>query len=122
MKKCRVKHCFLSFSRVCSNGHGLIRKYGLNICRQCFREYAPDIGFKKVILFTSTFATRLMSFDVGFRLRDFFPVHLILLSLEDIRLPIIFLILFSGSFSYYIYVVLFPQNIATTSFGKCSYN
>eukprot|EP00794_Sanderia_malayensis_P017675 gene17675-19437_t len=33
--------------RVCSNRHGLIRKYGLNICRQCFREYAPDIGFKK---------------------------------------------------------------------------
>ena len=33
--------------RVCSNLHGLIRKYGLNLCRQCFREYAPDIGFKK---------------------------------------------------------------------------
>jgi len=26
----------------------LIRKYGLNICRQCFREKADDIGFKKV--------------------------------------------------------------------------
>lgn len=36
------------FSRACSNRHGLIRKYGLNICRQCFREYANDIGFKKV--------------------------------------------------------------------------
>ncbi|RZC37741.1 Ribosomal S14 domain containing protein [Asbolus verrucosus] len=34
--------------RACSNRHGLIRKYGLNICRQCFREYAADIGFKKV--------------------------------------------------------------------------
>ncbi|XP_047537032.1 40S ribosomal protein S29 isoform X1 [Vanessa atalanta] len=33
--------------RACSNRHGLIRKYGLNICRQCFREYAHDIGFKK---------------------------------------------------------------------------
>ncbi|OXU23078.1 hypothetical protein TSAR_003254, partial [Trichomalopsis sarcophagae] len=32
--------------RACSNRHGLIRKYGLNICRQCFREYAADIGFK----------------------------------------------------------------------------
>lgn len=45
--------CFLEtyysyFSRACSNRHGLIRKYGLNICRQCFREYANDIGFKKV--------------------------------------------------------------------------
>ncbi|KAF2356199.1 Ribosomal protein S14, partial [Trinorchestia longiramus] len=35
-------------SRACSNRHGLIRKYGLMMCRQCFREYAADIGFKKV--------------------------------------------------------------------------
>lgn len=35
-------------SRVCGNGGGMIRKYGLNICRQCFREYAKDIGFIKV--------------------------------------------------------------------------
>uniref|UniRef100_A0A8C8VN91 Small ribosomal subunit protein uS14 n=1 Tax=Pelusios castaneus TaxID=367368 RepID=A0A8C8VN91_9SAUR len=34
--------------RVCSNRHGLIRKYGLNMCRQCFRQYAKDIGFVKV--------------------------------------------------------------------------
>jgi hypothetical protein len=33
---------------VCSNGHAIIRKYGINICRQCFREYANDIGFVKV--------------------------------------------------------------------------
>lgn len=33
--------------RVCSNQGGLIRKYGMNICRQCFREYAKDIGFVK---------------------------------------------------------------------------
>ena len=37
-------------SRVCSNQWGLIRKYGLNVCRQCFREYAKDIGFIKVRL------------------------------------------------------------------------
>uniref|UniRef100_A0A8C0VKB7 Small ribosomal subunit protein uS14 n=1 Tax=Cyanistes caeruleus TaxID=156563 RepID=A0A8C0VKB7_CYACU len=36
--------------RVCSNRHGLIRKYGLNMCRQCFRQYAKDIGFIKVSL------------------------------------------------------------------------
>jgi ribosomal protein S14 len=30
------------------NGHGLIRKYDLNMCRQCFREKASDIGFVKV--------------------------------------------------------------------------
>ena len=34
-------------SRVCSNRRGIIRKYGLDICRSCFREYAADIGFTK---------------------------------------------------------------------------
>ncbi|RKP24699.1 ribosomal protein S14p/S29e-domain-containing protein [Syncephalis pseudoplumigaleata] len=34
--------------RVCSHRQGLIRKYGLDMCRQCFREYAKDIGFIKV--------------------------------------------------------------------------
>lgn len=35
-------------SRVCTHKAGLIRKYGLNICRQCFREKSQDIGFTKV--------------------------------------------------------------------------
>ena len=35
-------------SRVCTHKAGLVRKYGLNICRQCFREKALDIGFTKV--------------------------------------------------------------------------
>ncbi|RWS29272.1 hypothetical protein B4U80_06419 [Leptotrombidium deliense] len=34
--------------RVCANHHGIIRKYGLNICRRCFRQYAEPIGFKKL--------------------------------------------------------------------------
>ncbi|XP_054580428.1 40S ribosomal protein S29-like [Eptesicus fuscus] len=33
---------------VCSNCHSLIRKYGLNICRQCFCQYAKDIRFIKL--------------------------------------------------------------------------
>ncbi|GFS19501.1 40S ribosomal protein S29 [Elysia marginata] len=33
--------------RVCGNTHGLVRKYGLNMCRRCFRQYSDDIGFKK---------------------------------------------------------------------------
>uniref|UniRef100_A0A673T6N9 Small ribosomal subunit protein uS14 n=1 Tax=Suricata suricatta TaxID=37032 RepID=A0A673T6N9_SURSU len=33
---------------VCSNRPGLIRKYGLNVCHQCFRQYAKDIGFIKL--------------------------------------------------------------------------
>ena len=36
------------FSRVCGNHHGMIRKYGLFMCRQCFRQYAKDIGFLKL--------------------------------------------------------------------------
>ena len=46
-----TKTLSLSFpvcSRVCGNGHAIIRKYELNICRQCFRQYAKDIGFNKV--------------------------------------------------------------------------
>ncbi len=37
------RHC-----RVCANQHGIIRKYNLMMCRQCFRCYAKDIGFIKV--------------------------------------------------------------------------
>lgn len=39
---------FLTSSRVCTHRAGLIRKYNLNICRQCFREKSTDIGFQKV--------------------------------------------------------------------------
>lgn len=35
-------------SRVSGSHWGLIRKYGLNINRQSFRELAKDIGFVKV--------------------------------------------------------------------------
>ena len=37
-KKCR---------RCGRTGRGHIQKYGLDLCRQCFREIAPSIGFKK---------------------------------------------------------------------------
>ena len=39
---------FLVGSRVCGNYGGMIRKYGLDICRQCFREKSSTIGFVKV--------------------------------------------------------------------------
>ncbi|XP_041013780.1 40S ribosomal protein S29-like isoform X1 [Juglans microcarpa x Juglans regia] len=35
---------------VCGNPHGLIRKYGLMRCRQCFRSNAKEIGFIKVMI------------------------------------------------------------------------
>ena len=31
----------------CDRIRGHIQKYGLGLCRQCFREIATDIGFKK---------------------------------------------------------------------------
>ena len=31
----------------CGNNKGFIAKYGLNLCRKCFREMAGSIGFKK---------------------------------------------------------------------------
>lgn len=31
----------------CGRIRGHIDKYGLNLCRQCFREIATKIGFKK---------------------------------------------------------------------------
>ncbi|KAK4534294.1 hypothetical protein CDCA_CDCA01G0319 [Cyanidium caldarium] len=34
--------------RVCTARQGLIRKYGLNLCRRCFREQAEKIGFEKL--------------------------------------------------------------------------
>ena len=27
--------------------NGLVRKYGIYLCRQCFREIAPEMGFEK---------------------------------------------------------------------------
>ncbi|MBL7100881.1 MAG: 30S ribosomal protein S14 [Nanoarchaeota archaeon] len=31
----------------CGNPRGNISKYGLNLCRRCFREIAKSIGWKK---------------------------------------------------------------------------
>ncbi|MCD1293499.1 30S ribosomal protein S14 [Methanocella sp. CWC-04] len=33
--------------RRCGRKQGLIRKYGVYVCRQCFREIAQDMGFQK---------------------------------------------------------------------------
>ncbi|MBT4651326.1 30S ribosomal protein S14 [Candidatus Woesearchaeota archaeon] len=37
-----LKHC-----RNCNRNGAHIGKYGLNLCRQCFREMATELGFKK---------------------------------------------------------------------------
>ena len=46
-RPCADDRCVFPGSRVCNSRRGLIRKYGLDICRRCFREYAADIGFVK---------------------------------------------------------------------------
>ncbi len=33
--------------RRCGSHDAVIQKYGLYLCRQCFRELAPVLGFKK---------------------------------------------------------------------------
>lgn len=33
--------------RFCGNARAVIRKYGLHICRRCFREVAERINFRK---------------------------------------------------------------------------
>jgi ribosomal protein S14 len=32
---------------VCGSRKGVIRKYGMQICRRCFKERAKKMGFKK---------------------------------------------------------------------------
>ncbi len=45
----KKRTCGISLKRCrrCGRIRGHISKYGLNLCRQCFREVAKDIGFKK---------------------------------------------------------------------------
>lgn len=38
----KLKNC-----RICGRSRGFIGKYELNLCRQCFREIAGELGFKK---------------------------------------------------------------------------
>ena len=33
--------------RRCGTHQAIIRRYGLNMCRRCFRETAEKLGFKK---------------------------------------------------------------------------
>lgn len=43
----RFKHRMKRKCRLCGNVRGLIRKYGIYVCRKCFRENAGRLGFKK---------------------------------------------------------------------------
>jgi len=46
-----IRGLITHLSRLCAHQAGLIRKYGLDLCRQCFREKSATIGFTKVRLY-----------------------------------------------------------------------
>jgi small subunit ribosomal protein S14 len=46
-KKLRKFGRGVTVCRRCGKSKGVIRKYGLYYCRQCFREVAKELGFKK---------------------------------------------------------------------------
>jgi len=33
--------------RVCGSNRGMVHKYGLEMCRKCFKDHAKSIGFEK---------------------------------------------------------------------------
>ena len=33
--------------KLCGSHRAMISKYGLNVCRKCFRQNAQDLGFKQ---------------------------------------------------------------------------
>ena len=45
--KKRTTGLSLKKCRICGRSRGHISKYGLNLCRQCFREIATKVGFKQ---------------------------------------------------------------------------
>ncbi|PPQ75897.1 LOW QUALITY PROTEIN: hypothetical protein CVT26_000161 [Gymnopilus dilepis] len=46
--------------RLCAHQAGLIRKYGLDLCRQCFREKSAAIGFVRSTVLLSSLLQVLM--------------------------------------------------------------
>jgi len=48
MSEKRVKGSMKKNCRRCKNDKAVIRKYGLYICRRCFKEVALKIGFNKL--------------------------------------------------------------------------
>lgn len=46
-KKVRSKKIREYSCKFCGTRKGMVRKYGLMICRRCFKDNAPAMGFKK---------------------------------------------------------------------------
>jgi len=43
----KFRHRMKRKCKMCGNCRGLIQKYGLYICRKCFRERAVELGFSQ---------------------------------------------------------------------------
>ncbi|VVB57028.1 30S ribosomal protein S14 type Z [uncultured archaeon] len=43
----RLKGKLMRKCRFCGSSRGMIRSYGLRICRRCFRDMGERIGFRK---------------------------------------------------------------------------
>ncbi|HIH21251.1 MAG: 30S ribosomal protein S14 [Candidatus Diapherotrites archaeon] len=43
-KKVRKKDIYC---KICHNNKGMIHRYGINVCRRCFKDIAEKLGFKK---------------------------------------------------------------------------
>ena len=37
-----------TYCKNCGNNKGMIHRYGINLCRRCFKELAEKVGFKKL--------------------------------------------------------------------------
>ena len=46
-KKYKLKGKGARKCRFCKTARGLIRSYGLMVCRRCFREVGEKLGFRK---------------------------------------------------------------------------
>ncbi|KAK0512195.1 hypothetical protein JMJ35_005323 [Cladonia borealis] len=77
--------------RTCTHKAGLIRKYGINMCRQCFREKAHDVGFQKhpitaLVITTALYVNTDLIFLVLVHFRVIAPTQLTNLALLSIHL------------------------------------
>ncbi len=44
----KIFGCGANKCQMCGRKQGLVRRYKIMLCRQCFRDYASKIGFKKM--------------------------------------------------------------------------
>ena len=45
----KARKCGFAINKcsICLRTGGFVGKYGINLCRHCFRDYAQKLGFKK---------------------------------------------------------------------------